>query len=113
MNIINGSITSTMFDQELKYADLMPVHKKDDITDKNNYRPISHLPVVSKIFERILQNQMGKYVDTFLSPHSCGYRKGYNSQHALLSLIEKWRISLEKKGFGVRYSWIFLRHLIL
>ena len=44
--------------------------------------------------------QIGAYVDKFLSPFLCGYRKGYNAQHALLSLLEKWRVSLDKKGYG-------------
>ena len=39
-------------------------------------------------------------MDIYLSPYLCGYRKGFNAQHALLSLIEKWRISLDKEGFG-------------
>ena len=36
----------------------------------------------------------------FLSPFLCGYRKGYSAQHALLSMLEKWRISLDKGGYG-------------
>ena len=41
-------------------------------------------------------------MDIYLSPYLCGYRKGFNTQHALLSLIEKWRISLDKNGGAVR-----------
>ena len=36
----------------------------------------------------------------YLSPYLCGYRKGYSAQHALLTLIEKWKSILDKKGFG-------------
>ena len=39
--IINNNITTSTFDQDLKYADLMPVYKEDDTTSKRNYRPIS------------------------------------------------------------------------
>ena len=56
--------------------------------------------MVSKIFEKIMQKQIGSFTDTFLSPFLCGYRKGYNAQHALALMLEKWRISLDKKGFG-------------
>ena len=56
--------------------------------------------MVSKIFENVLQSQIGGYVDSFLSPFLCGYRKGFNAQHALLSILEKWRISLDKGGYG-------------
>ena len=58
------------------------------------------MPVVAKIFERFMRKQIGAFMDIYLSPYLCGYRKGFNAQHALLSLIEKWRISLDKEGFG-------------
>ena len=62
-----------MFDEGLKSVDIIPVHKKGDKTDKRNYRPVSVLPVVSKIFERISQKQIGIYMEK--SPYLCGYRK--------------------------------------
>ena len=45
-------------------------------------------------------NQISFYTDKFLSPFLCGYHKGYNAQHALLSLLDKWHVSLDNKGFG-------------
>ena len=68
--------------------------------NKRNYRPISGLPSGSKIFERIIQGQIGNFVDKLLSPYLCGYRKGYSMQHALITLLEKWRISLDNNGIG-------------
>ena len=99
-NLINRGLRTSTFYQNLKYADLTPVHKKDATTDKKNYRPISLLPAISKIFERVIVQQVGAYIDTILSPFLCGYRKGYNAQHALLSLLEKWRVTLDNKGYG-------------
>ena len=98
--IINNAIRNSCFDNRLKCADLTPVHKADDTTNKKNYRNISLLPVVSKIFEKLIQTQTSTYVETFLSPFLCGYRKGYSAQHALLSMLEKWKISLDKGGGG-------------
>ena len=98
--IINNGIRKSCFDGSLKCADLTPVHKADDTTDKKNYRNISLLPVVSKIFEKLIHTQTSTYVETFLSPFLCGYRKGYSAQHALLSMLEKWRISLDKGGYA-------------
>ena len=57
------------------------------------------LPVVSKIFERIMHKEMNLYVDNFLSPYLYGYRKGFSTQQALLSLIEKCKNILDKKGY--------------
>ena len=48
-----------------------------------------------------MQNQINLHIKSFLLPYLCGYRKGFNSQHALISLMERWRKSLDKKGSGV------------
>ena len=86
------------FPSKLKYADLTPIFKKLECVLKENYRPVSILPVVSKIFERIMQKQMKTYIETHLSPFLCGYRKGYNTQYALISMIEKWKKHLDNSG---------------
>ena len=40
------------------------------------------------------------YIETYLSPSICGYRKGYCAQYAIITLLEKWRIALDNKGYG-------------
>ena len=98
--LFNDSIEKSDFPQNLKLADITPVYKKNDPLDKTNYRPVSILPVVSKSFERIMQKQINDFIISFLSPYLCGYRKGFNTQHALLTLVENWRKSLDNKGVG-------------
>ena len=65
-----------------------------------NYRPVSVLPTVTKIFERLMWKQLNEHINQFLSPFLCGYRTGFSTQTALLSLIEKWKIILDKKGYA-------------
>ena len=84
----------------MKLADITPIHKKDETILKENYRPISCLPAGSKIYERILHKQISNYFETYFSPFLCGYRKGYSAQYAIMTLLEKWRISLDRSGFG-------------
>ena len=79
----------------LKYADILPIFKKDDKTDKTNYRLVSILPNLSKIYERFMQNQMYPYLNQIFSKYQCGFRKGYNAQHCLMAMIEKWRKRLD------------------
>ena len=98
--VLNNSILECNFPNELKYADLAPVHKGDERTNKENYRPISMLPVVSKLLERILQTQIGSFVKDILFPYMCGYRKGYSTQYALMAMIERWKTSLDKNGYA-------------
>ena len=54
LNCFNNSIKEGEFPCELKLAEVIPVHKKHDSTDKSNYRPISLLPSVSKVFEKLV-----------------------------------------------------------
>ena len=93
-------VAGRKFSSQLKLADITPLHKKLETIKKENYRPVSLLPVVSKLFERIMQKQMVAYIEKFLSPYLCGYRKGFNAQYALLAMIEKWKECLDGKGFA-------------
>ena len=88
------------FPENLKLADVTPTFKKKDKTFVENYRPASVLPTVSKIFERIMQKQITDYIGKFISPFLCGYRKGFSTQYALLSLIERWRLCLDKQALA-------------
>ena len=74
---------------------MSPVFKKKDKSFVENYRPVSVLPTVSKIFERIMQKQISDYIRKFLSP-LCGYRKDLSTQNALLTLLEREKSCLNK-----------------
>ena len=70
----NASVVkSSKFPSILTLADIMPVFKKGDKKCKNNYRPVSILPNMSKIFERIIFRQISNYMESFLSKYQCGF----------------------------------------
>ena len=94
----NNCVDAGIFPSALKFADIVPVHKKDNKTDKSNYRPVSILPSLSKIYERCIYQQMYQQVDKLLSKFQCGFRKGFSTQHSLLVMIEKWRETLDNGG---------------
>ena len=62
-----------------------------------NYRSISLLPVISKIFERVLFEQIEKFSEK-ISLKLRGFRKGHSTQHALLNLLKNWQKTLGKSG---------------
>ena len=95
--IFNTSVDECIFPSKLKFANVSPLFKKGDNTNKENYRPISILPVVSKIFERVILQQMSTFVINVISPYLCGFRKGYSTQHALLRLMNKLNLNLDNK----------------
>ena len=84
-DVINNGITNSCFDVCLKCADLTPVYKAEETTNKKNNRNVSLLPALSKIFEKLLHTQIADYMENFLSPFLCGYRKGYSAQYALIA----------------------------
>ena len=58
---------------------------------KNNYRPVSILPNLSNIYEKLIYNQLYDYFDKILLPSQCGFRKGYSSQSCLLAMLENFK----------------------
>ena len=91
--LYNDSKSNCTFPNTLKYAEITPAHKKDDTTKNGNYRPVSILP--SKIFERNIYDQISPYIDSFLSPFLCGFRKGHSTQHCLTFMLERWKKALD------------------
>ena len=96
----NSSISESDFPNELKAGDISSLFKKDDAFSKNNFRPITVLSSVSKIFERLMYEHLMPFVECFLSPLPCGFRKGYNTQHALLKFLETCKITMDNGGFA-------------
>ena len=94
----NNSIFDATFPSELKNEDMIPVFKKKDRNNVENYRPVSILPNLSKIYERCLYDQMYKYFNHILSKWQCGFRKSFSTQHCLLVMTEKWWKCLDKGG---------------
>ena len=92
--IFNNCLAENTFPNILKYADVTPVFKKGDITDKQNYRPISTLSNFSKVFERLLHSQISEFMEPKFSKLLTGFRKNHNTQHALLKMIETWKAKL-------------------
>ena len=82
----------------LKIADITPLHKKDEKTLTKNYRPVSLIPVVSKLYERNMCNQIIDYIQIHLSPYLFGFRKGHSTEQCLVIMLEEWKKPLDKKG---------------
>ena len=59
--------------------------------NKENYRPVSVLPTISKIFERSMHDQISTFMDEYFNPFLAAFRKGFGCQSTLLRLLEDWR----------------------
>ena len=79
---------------KLAKKEILVGFKKEDPDSKANYQPISLLPIISKIFERVLFGQIEKFAEKVLSQKLCGFRKGHSTQHSLLNLLKNWEKTL-------------------
>ena len=97
--IVNDTVSKCRFPDNAKNANVPPIYKKDDRSNKVNYRPVSLLNTLSKVLERWTKEKIEPFVDKILSKFISAYRKNYSSNHVLLRLIEEWKKQLDSKKF--------------
>ena len=75
----------------MKIAKVVPIFKKDDKSLMNNYRPISVLPALSKVFEKVMHRQITDYFNTnnLFSPQQYGFRSNLSTEIATLNLMDR------------------------
>ena len=88
--IINQMITTGIFSDSFKISKITPLFKKGDVSMLSNYRPISLLPTISKIFERILYNQLYDYFNSnnLLAEEQYGFRTNHSTEYAAVKLVD-------------------------
>ena len=96
-NTINNSLKESTFPDELKQSEVIPVYKKLDPLQKENYRPVSLLQHISKAFERVIYNQINSFMENKILKCVTGSRKLHGTQHSLTVMLEKWKKALDKE----------------
>jgi len=96
-DLFNSSVSSGIFPSSLKIARITPLHKKGDRMSVANYRPISNLSIISKVFEKLMYARVLMYLDKFnlISPHQFGFRTGHSTTDAVAEFIDSACGSLE------------------
>ena len=96
--IFNDCINSGFFPDSWKYANVQPIHKKENRQTKSNYRPISLLPICGKILEKIVFDQVYAFLNenNLLSKKQSGFRPGDSTIYQLLSITSTIYESFEK-----------------
>ena len=98
-HIINLSIRDNLFPSKWKCAKIIPLHKKDEVTYPQNYRPVALLPILSKILEKAVYIQLVSYLEenNLLHPSHHGFRSKHNTSTALLHMYDLWIEAIEKE----------------
>ena len=87
--LIDYAFNTGIFPDNCKIAKVIPIHKNGDKNDANNYRPISILTCVSKIFEQMIHKRISSFLtdNKVLIPHQFGFQKNTSTTHAVLDLV--------------------------
>ena len=87
------------FPTQLKSAQVTPIYKKDDPFTEKNYRPVSILPTLSKIYERLLSEQLTEHFNSIFHDFLSAFRASYGCQTTLLRLVEDWKQALDNNMY--------------
>ena len=98
--LINCSMINSKFPIDLKMARQFP---KKWMHKTKNYRPVSLLPQVSKIYENTLATQINDYIENYFSDYLCGFRKGRIPHYCFLVMFEIMKKALILKVLPVLY----------
>lgn len=102
-NLYNYIITTSTFPQLWKIARVVPIGKIENPSSHKDYRPISILPAISKIFESLLAKQLNDYLtrNALLSPLQSGYRKNCSTTTALIKIENDIKSALDKRNLSI------------
>ena len=97
-HLFNLSLSSVIFPEDWKVAKVTSIYKSGDKSDCGNYRPISVISAIAKIFEKITYTEILDYLDEncIISPNQSGFRSFHSTETALLSSTNKWLISMDQ-----------------
>ena len=87
-NLINLTIECSKFQDNAKNAMVTHLHKNNNNLDKENYRPVSILRVISKIYERAINEQLCCVFSQHFNEYLSAFRRGYGCQSTHLRIIE-------------------------
>ena len=98
VNIYNTSIRSGIFPKDWKIAKVAPIYKSEYKGEMVNYRPISVLPTVARIFERLVYDQISDYLERnkYLTKYHSGFRKFHSTVTAMLRNSDDWLLNIDK-----------------
>jgi hypothetical protein len=102
-HVLNLSITQGFFPNPMKIAKVIPLYKASDPTLISNYRPVSVLPLFSKVLERLMYNRLISFINRnkILYNYQFGFRAGHSTNMALTVLVDKILSAIDQGDFMI------------
>ncbi|XP_065662580.1 uncharacterized protein LOC136085218 [Hydra vulgaris] len=119
--MMNNSFKNGIFPEAFKVAKVIPIHKMGSYLDYSNYRPISLLSNLSKLFEKAMFQRLEHFLEKhkFIYKHQYGFRNKHSTTHSLIEITEKIRQAIDNKHFAcgvfidIRKAFDTVEHTIL
>jgi len=101
--IFNQSFVTGIFPDKLKHARVTPIFKSDDKLLVNNYRPVSVLPVFSKMLEKLMHNRLTGFINKhkILCENQYGFREEHSTNTAILDMVDQISQKMEQKHYSI------------
>ena len=96
-NTINHSLKESTFPGELKQSQVISAYKKIDPLQKENYRPVSLLPLISEVFDIVIYKKINNFMENKISKWVTAFRISHCTQHSLIVVLEKWKKVFDKE----------------
>ena len=98
-SLVNLTIECSEFPDSTKIVMVTPLHKINSNLDKETYHRVSILPVISKIYERAINERLSSFFSQHFNVYLSAFRPGYECQSALLRIIEDWKQALDENKY--------------
>ena len=98
-SIVNDSIRTNVVPDDMKKAEVSPVYKKKSDLQKDNYRPVSVLNTIAKVYETLLADQLYAYFDQIFCRMLSAYRKKYGCEHVVVKLVDSWKKAIDNDQY--------------
>ena len=101
--IFNKSLETATYPDDWKRGNVSPIHKGGSPLDANNYRPITLLPIISKVMERLVRRQLQSYIleNNLLSCFQSAFRPNHSTEDVLVKSVDDWLSAMDNKCLNV------------
>ena len=101
VHVMNLSLAEGIFPDELKITNVLPLYKGDNPMRFNNYRPVSLINIISKVFKKVMYTRLMSFLEKKMYNKQFGFRKLHSTYMTLMRLIDKLTNAIEKGEYGI------------
>ena len=100
--LFNQSTDQGIFPSNMKIASVCPIYKGEGTKeDPSNYRPISVLPIIARVFEKVIHNQLNARVQNVIFKHQSGFRPNHSTESSTLKSTDRWLLNIDQGKYNI------------